>query len=134
MSDQIHQEIRFESDPDSVYRALTDQMEFSALTNSDATIGSEPGDSFSAFGGMITGRQIDLVPGRRIVQAWRAGTWPEGRYAINTFELEPDGSETRLTFRQAGFPEGEQEHLSDGWHKMYWEPLKAHLRVDAPAG
>ena len=134
MSGQIHQEIRFESGPEDVYRALTDPGEFASLTNSTAEIGDRPGEPFSAFGGMITGRQVDLVPGRRIVQAWRAGTWPEGHYAINTFELEPDGSGTRLTFRQAGFPEGAQEHLSDGWHKMYWEPLKAHLEADAPAG
>jgi len=27
----------------------------------------------------------------------------------------------------AGFPADAAEHLEPGWHKMYWEPLKAYL-------
>lgn len=133
MSDDIHQNIHFDCDPESLYRALTDQDEFASLTNAAAEIGGQPGDPFSGFGGMITGRHIELVPGRLIVQAWRVGNWQEGHYSLVTFELEPDGEGTRLKFRQSGHPDGQEEHLSPGWSKMYWEPLKAHLRASATA-
>src|SRR5437868_8486416 len=133
MSDEIRQDVQFDAEPERVYRALTDQDEFAKLTNASAEIGRAPGEAFTCFGGVITGRQIELSPGRRIVQAWRAGNWPEGYYSILTFELEPDGSGTRLRFRQAGHPDGTEGDLSSGWHKVYWEPLKPHFRERAPA-
>ena len=92
-----------------------------------ADIDPSPGGAFSCFGGRITGRNIELVPNRRIVQAWRAGTWPEGVYSIVRFELETHGADTKLTFDQSGFPDGNREHLESGWPKMYWEPLRVYL-------
>jgi len=74
------------------------------------------------------GRTIDLTPGRRIVQAWRAGNWPDGAYSIARFELEPHGSDTKLILEHAAFPEENAPHVESGWHKMYWEPLKKYLR------
>jgi hypothetical protein len=26
-----------------------------------------------------------------------------------------------------GYPDGGEEHLEGGWHKMYWEPLKTYF-------
>jgi activator of HSP90 ATPase len=86
------------------------------------------GGAFSGFGGAITGRNIELIADRRIVQAWRVASWPEGYYSIVRFELEPSGAETKLTLHHTGFPEDAGDHLASGWHKMYWEPLKNYLR------
>jgi activator of HSP90 ATPase len=128
MSDPIHQVVVIKADPRRVYDALLDSRQFSAFTGgAPAEIDPREGASFSCFGGMITGRNIELRPARRIVQAWRAGNWPEGVYSIVRFELEPEGSDTRLTLDHAGFPAGNADHLESGWPKMYWEPLKKYL-------
>jgi activator of HSP90 ATPase len=76
---------------------------------------------------MISGRQIELLPGKRVVQAWRAGNWPEGQYSIVRFELTAKGARTRLRFEQSGFPEEARPHLEGGWAKMYWEPRTAYF-------
>lgn len=76
---------------------------------------------------MITGRQIELVPGKRIVQAWRAGSWPDGDYSIVRFEFAPEGAGTRVVFDQSGYPEAEHDHLEGGWRKMYWERLARYF-------
>jgi activator of HSP90 ATPase len=128
MSTGIHQERDFDATPARVYRALTDATEFSAVTGGAAAdIGDEPGAAFSAFGGMITGRQVELVPDRRIVQAWRASGWAEGVYSIARFELESEGARTRVVFDHTGYPDGERDHLADGWDANYWGPLARHL-------
>lgn len=125
MSTSIHHEISFKSAPARIYQALTSAKEFSALTGGAPTeIATVPGGAFSAFGGQITGRQVELVPGTRVVQAWRAGSWPEGVYSIARFELKADGKATKLTFDQSGYPQDAETMLEGGWHKMYWEPLK----------
>lgn len=123
----IHQEVKFEASPDRVYQALTDSAEFAALTGGAAEISREAGGAFSCFGGMITGRQIELVPNQRVVQAWRVGNWDEGFYSITRFELHPEGKGTKLIFDHTGYPEAEETHLASGWNAQYWERLKKHL-------
>ena len=76
---------------------------------------------------MITGRNIELIPEQRIVQAWRVGNWPEGIYSIVKFELTADGTATKLVLDHTAFLEGAADHLDPGWHQMYWEPLKKYL-------
>jgi activator of HSP90 ATPase len=128
MAEQIHQEILFDFNSQRIYDALTDAKQFAELTDSKTEINSEPGGAFSCFGGMITGRTIELVPGKRIVQAWRVGNWAPGIYSIIKFELEElNDMETKLIFDQAGFPEDNREHLAQGWHDRYWNPLKKFL-------
>ena len=126
--ESIHQEVLLNANPKRVYEALTDADQFAAVTGGAPTqIASGPGGAFSCFGGMITGRNVELVPGERVVQAWRAGNWPAGVYSIVRFELKSEGAATRLVFDQAGFPPDQQPRLEGGWLKMYWEPLRKYL-------
>jgi uncharacterized protein YndB with AHSA1/START domain len=73
----IHQEVTFSAAPPRVYQALVDSKLFAEITGAPASGGSAEGASFSAFGGHFTGRHVELVADRRVVQAWRAKTWPE---------------------------------------------------------
>jgi len=124
----IHQEVTFKASPERVYAALTDAKHFSAFTGgAPAEISRDAGGAFSCFGGMITGRNLELLPNRRLIQAWRAGNWGEGVYSVVRFELEAKGSETRLVFDHTGFPEEQRTHLEGGWQAMYWEPLRKYL-------
>ena len=128
MAQPIHQEVVFDSKPDRIYKALTDAGQFSEFTGGAAAeIDAVAGGAFTCFGGMISGWNLELIPDRRVVQAWRVGNWGDGVYSIVRFELQGQGARTRLIFDHTGFPEGAREHLEDGWHKMYWEPLKQYL-------
>ncbi len=129
MPDRIHQEVVIDADRARVYKALTDATQFGELTGTGTvTLVDEPGAEFSLFGGHITGRNVDLDPDRRLVQAWRAASWPEGVYSIVNFELKSDGpGATKLVFDHTGFPEASHDELDGGWVKMYWEPLKRYL-------
>jgi len=120
----IHQEVTLPSAPSYVYQALVDTKKFAELTGAPATGDGSEGASFSAFGGHVTGRNVELLPGKRVVQAWRAKTWPEGLYSIARFELEAEGKGTKLVFDHDGFPEAMKKHLSDGWQANYWDNLK----------
>jgi activator of HSP90 ATPase len=138
-AESIHQEPVFSSSPKRVYEALTDAKQFQkvvllsaamksmAIGMAPAEISTEPGGPFSLFGGYLTGRQLELVPNLRIVQAWRAGSWDKGDYSITKFVLQEDVSGTRIVFDHGGFPLGQAEHLAEGWHINYWEPLQKYL-------
>lgn len=135
MAESIHQEPVFQASRKRVYDLLLTAREFDMVVGrSDAaksmggrikpaTISPVPGGAFSLFGGYITGRQIELTPNERIVQAWRSASWPAGAYSIATFALIEQGDGTRIVFDHAGFPVGQAEHLAEGWHANYWQPM-----------
>jgi activator of HSP90 ATPase len=133
-AESIHQEIVFKASRKRVYEALTDAKQFTKLTEfsdvknaAPAEISREAGGSFSFFGGHIVGRQVELVPNQRIVQAWRVVVWNEGVYSIAKFELKEQGFETKIVFDHTGFPSGQGEHLAAGWKAHYWETLEKYL-------
>jgi len=123
----IHQEVTFSAAPARVYQALVDSKQFAELTGAPATWDGAEGAAFTAFGGHITGRHVELVPDQRVVQAWRAKTWPAGVFSIVRFELRADGKGTKLVFDHEGFPNDEKDNLSKGWHAMYWEKIAKHV-------
>jgi activator of HSP90 ATPase len=139
-AEAIHQEITFKAPRRRIYQALTSTQQFDAITRlSDAvtlltaaaakptSINREAGDSFTLFGGYVTGRNLELVTDERLVQSWRAQSWPAGDYSIVKFVLSANGAETNLIFDHRGFPEGEGKHLARGWYTHYWEPLAKYL-------
>jgi activator of HSP90 ATPase len=124
----IHQEVDLVGSPEDVYDLLMSSEKFSRMSGGrKADISTDEGGAISMFGGDIRGRNVELVPGRRIVQAWRSGAWPPGIYSIVCFELASTANGTRLTFDQNGYPKEAHDMLSGGWPKMYWEPMKAAL-------
>jgi activator of HSP90 ATPase len=123
----IHQEIEFNASPQQLYEALLDTKQFTEFSGRPADINREVGGAFSLFKGHIIGRNVELVPNERIVQAWRVVTWPEGAYSIAKFDLKPHGSGTQLVFDHIGFPEGLHDHLAEGWEENYWSLLKKYF-------
>jgi activator of HSP90 ATPase len=138
-SAEIHQEVVFKTSPARLYEALTDAGIFQkvviasgaiksmALQSMPAQISLEPGGAFALFGGYITGRQLELEPGVRIIQVWRSASWAPHLYSIARFEISkhPDGA--KLVFDQTGFPSDEAQSLAMGWRQHYWAPLKTVL-------
>ena len=100
MAKTIHQEVSITASPSKVYAALTDGDTFSAATGAPAKIENNAGGEVSLFGGQIAARNIELVPGKRVVQAWRAGNWEDGLYSVARFELHADGSNTKVVFKK----------------------------------
>jgi uncharacterized protein YndB with AHSA1/START domain len=103
----IHQEITIDADRARVFRALTDERQFAEVTGVDSvSLKPEAGAPFSLFGGHITGRNVELVADRRLVQAWRAASWPEGLYSIVNFGLEDAGGRDEARVRAHRIPRG----------------------------
>jgi activator of HSP90 ATPase len=123
----LHQEIAFNAGPERVYEALLDSKQFAAFTGMPAEISREAGGPLKMFGGLIVGRNIEIVSNERIVQAWRPGHWDPGVYSVVKFELRKKDSQTVLILDHTGFPEGDFASLDSGWHERYWEPLKKYL-------
>ena len=139
-AESIHQEALINASRKRVYEALTSAWQFNDVTKiaaagdkailldkSPTILSPDVGGAFSLFGGIIIGRQIELVPNTRIVQAWRVSYWAPGAYSIARFELVEQASGTKIVFDHTGFPKGDAETLASGWKAHYWGPLATFL-------
>jgi activator of HSP90 ATPase len=123
----LHQEIDFKASPSRIYEALLDSKQFAAFTGMPAEIDPKVGGALAIFGELVVARNVELVPNQRIVQAWRPQHWDPGVYSIVKFELKTQGTGTKLVLDHTGFPEGEYDHLYEGWPLRYLNPLKKFL-------
>jgi activator of HSP90 ATPase len=123
----LHQEIDVDAAPARIYEILLDSRQFAAFTAAPAEIDRQVGGAIAMFGGRIVGRNIELVSGVRIVQAWRPADWEAGLYSLVRFALRDRGARATVVLDHTGFPEGSFRHLNAGWYSHYWDPLKKFL-------
>jgi uncharacterized protein YndB with AHSA1/START domain len=132
MCKTIKQKVRFKAPPEAVYSLLADSAKRTRVTGLKADISRKVGGAFSADNGRVTGVNVDLVAGKRIVQAWRRADFPEGVYSMATFNLTrtPDGG-TELVLTHRGVPKWLIDGTEENWRNDYWARMKAHLARSA---
>ncbi len=124
----IEQTVFFKASPDEIYDALLDPRKHAVFTGSPATTSAKVGASFTAWDGYITGKNLELVKGKKIVQEWKTTEWPTG-YPVSRLEftLTPKKGGTELKMVHSKVPAEQVADYTGGWMSAYWEPLKAYL-------
>lgn len=118
--------------PGEVYDTWLDSEGHTAMTGSPASISPIEGAQFDAWDGYIHGRNLELVPGRRIVQSWRTTDFkvdePDSRIEI-TFESV--GEQTKLTLRHSNLPAHGNKYKK-GWFEAYFIPIEKYFSERQP--
>ena len=127
MSSTIRQSVTLGASPKAVYEALMNSRTHSRFTGSKAVISRRVGGRFTTYDGYASGENLELVPGRKIVQTWRATDWPAGQVSKVAFSLRKVKTGTKLTFVQTGVSANQVASLKKGWTEFYWQPLKEML-------
>lgn len=104
-----------------------DSKEHAAFSGEPASISPEAGGAFTCWNGQIGGRNIELIPNQRIVQAWRVSNWPEGVYSVVRLDLSARGKGTHLVLSHTGIPTGKSSSIAQGWPMRYWDRMKRHV-------
>ena len=117
----------FDTPASRVYHALMDSKQHSEFTGEKAVIDARVGGAFKEYGAYIVGSFLEITPGKKIVQKWRATDWPTGVSSTVTIELQEKRGITTLHLTQEGVPEAFAEEISQGWHDFYWDRLREYL-------
>ncbi len=125
----ITQTVEFEGvSPQEIYDAFLSSKGHSDMTGGAAKMSNKVGAAFSAWDGYIAGKNLELVPGKRIVQSWRTSEFPDdAEDSVLTIELKKTAKGTQLKMTHAHVPDGQEEQYGPGWHENYWEPMKAYF-------
>ena len=128
MSESIEISTVLPARAERIFHAWLDSDEHAAFTGDIAAIDASPGGAFTLWNGYITGRTLQLEPGRRIIQTWRTTEFPaaadDSLLEIVLDEL-PEG--TRLTLLHTQIPEGQGARYQDGWLEHYFTRMAAYF-------
>ena len=128
MAKTIEQVVKFPATAAELYDLYMDSEQHSAATNAPAKLSREVGGSFTCHGDFISGRNLALVPGRMIVQAWRGKGFASedlDSVLILTFRDVEGGAELHMT--HANVPDSMVSSLKPGWNAAYWDRWQAYL-------
>lgn len=114
--------------PRQIYDAWLDSRGHTAMTGSAAEASATEGGTFAAWGGYISGRNLTLEPGRRIVQSWRTTRFtaedPDSRIEVL---LEPAAGGSKITLHHSNVPDGHIGYQNGGWQEHYFAPMKRYF-------
>lgn len=115
--------------PDEVYDAFMDADKHSAFTGSKATCDPKVGGKFTAWDGYISGRNLELEKGKKIVQEWKTTEWPSD-YPPSRLELtfKEVKKGTEISMVHSSVPTEQASEIEQGWIDFYWELLKEYFR------
>ena len=114
--------------PEKLYAAWLDSNQHSKMTGSPAQLSNEINDAFQAWDGYISGINLELDPGKRILQSWRTLEFDDNEIDSKievSFEKEASG--TKIILRHWDLPEHGSQYES-GWAESYFEPMKEYFK------
>jgi activator of HSP90 ATPase len=125
----IRQKVLIPTEPDKVYEAFIDGKKHSAFTGSRATCDPKVGGKFTAWDGYISGKNLELEKGKKIVQEWITTEWPKG-YPPSKLELSFEKAEngTEILMIHSGVPAEQAAEIEQGWTGFYWQPLEEYFK------
>jgi activator of HSP90 ATPase len=138
MAKHIVQKVVFKkTKPKALYDLYMNAKQHSLIAGSPVKVSAKNGAPFSAWGGYITGTNLQLVKDKLIVQTCRGSDW-DAADSDSTFTivLEPKGKDVVLHAIHANVPDVHAGHLAKGWYDHYWNPWKQHLagkKIKRPA-
>ena len=118
--------------PQAVYDAWLDSRRHGAMTGGKAKQSARLGAAVTAWDGYISGTNLALTPGKRIVQSWRTTQFTDAHADSRiTVTLAPVKGGTRVTLKHSNVPDGQTSYEKGGWQSHYFAPMKTYFAKTA---
>jgi activator of HSP90 ATPase len=113
---------------DKLYKAWLNSKEHSAFTGSDATVSEKAKAKHTAWDGYISGKNMELNPGKKIVQTWRTSEFADDAPdSILELTFEEKAGKTTLHLYHHNLQKGDAKKYTDGWKDFYFTPMKKYF-------
>jgi len=114
--------------PREIYDSWLNGRRHAAMTGtSEASASTRVGGKFIVWDGYISGRNLELAPGCKIVQSWRTTEFgaedADSRIAVS---LAKSTRGTKVTLRHSNVPDTHTTYKT-GWGDHYFAPMKAYF-------
>ena len=124
----IRQSVIIKATPREVYEALMDSIKHSEFTRSKASISRTVGGAISAYDGYITGKTLQLIKKKMIVQSWRSSDFKSNDLdSILILCFEKKGNDAKVNMMHANVPDHQYLGVKGGWNYFYWKPWRKYI-------
>lgn len=129
MAKTICQTIVFKNiTPEDLYGIYMDSKKHSKATGGAAKISAKAGSKYSAWDGYISGKTLDLIKGKMIIQSWRSSDFKAGDLdSILVLWFDKKGQDAVINMTHANVPDHQYYGVRSGWDDYYWKPWKKYL-------
>jgi len=118
----ITKQYKFNAPIGDVWKALVNAKTIDEWGGGPAAMNDKVGTEFSLWGGDVYGKNLEVIPEKKLVQDWYGGKWDKPSKA--TFELSTRCGKTTLNFSQTDVPEDEVTDIDAGWDDYYFGPMQ----------
>ena len=112
-----------------VWKALTDPKYIDVWGGGPVKMDDKVGTKFEFWGGDIHGKNIEVVPLKKLVQEWFGGKWDKP--SLVTFTLTKEDSKVIIDLLHTDIPDNEAKDIEQGWEEYYLGPLKEYLEKNS---
>ena len=113
----FHKTFIINAEPADVYSALTNPFTIEIWSGYPAIMSEEPGSEFSLWEGDITGRNLEFIKDRKIVQEWYFGEQTDK--SIVTISIQSDKEDSQVTVEHTNIPDKDFADIAEGWREYY---------------
>jgi activator of HSP90 ATPase len=108
---------KINAEPSDVYSAITNPFTIELWSGYPAQISTEPESEFSLWEGDITGKNMEFVQDKKVVQEWYFGE--QNEKSIVSITISPDRENSVVTVEQSNIPDDEFNDIAEGWREYY---------------
>lgn len=124
-SSDVHVSAQLAASQQDLWEVLTDAARIPMWSKAPAQLKLVQGETYSLFGGNITGSVVEVDAPRRLVQTWRMPQWPQGHFGKLVTTLTQGEDSTNLELVLAGVPSGSEDAAEAGLQNNYIRGLKS---------
>ncbi len=111
--------------PPEVYMAFTNPFTISLWTNEEALMSTIPGTEFSMLGGNISGKNMEFIENKKIVQQWYFGE--QEPPSIVTLKFHDDREGTSVELNHTNIPDEAYDEIVEGWNEIIFGNLSEYF-------
>jgi activator of HSP90 ATPase len=108
---------KINAEPSDIYSAITNPYTIELWTGYPTIMSEVPDSEFSLWDGDITGKNIEFIKDKKIVQEWYFGDRPEKSTVIIT--IQPHKEDSVVTVEHTNIPDEDFTDIAEGWREYY---------------
>jgi activator of HSP90 ATPase len=119
----------FSCKPQKLYQAWLSSFLHSEMIGSESVIDPVVGGSFKIWDNYISGKTIELIPDKKIVQLWRTTEFSDDdKDSLLELDIEEVNGMTKLTLSHSDIPDGQARDYKQGWIEYYFDQMKEYFK------
>ncbi len=125
----IKQSVQFNASPESLFDTYLDSRKHSAIVGSKVSVSKAVGGRFTAFNGMLSGKNLLIVRKKLVIQSWRSHGWKKtDPDSILILMFSKAGRGARVDLVHVNVPNHDLRGVTRGWRRYYWKPWLEYLK------